>query len=761
MKPSLLEQTTKRRRAWRLPLVTLCSLGHLWLLLGVSGCGPSVTPPTEKKSKEENLQVEAVERLRKASDPSHFRDALRMLNNHLTKHPDAKSAFKLAKGERELLKNAKDGFGLDAGDLEELESTAFTAMDVQHVEFCFQMNEVARSLPLRGLTVPEQAGVCFDWVVRQVALQEHGGELLPPRYVLQRGYGASRERALVLLALLQQVGIDGCLVASSDAQKKPHFWAVGVLESAKDKKNVVYLFDARLGIALPGPGGEGPATLAQVREHPDVLKPLSADDKHRYDVTPEQARDAEVFVVAPLSALAPRLRYLEALLVDRQWADLVAGGKYEQDRVRLAVEPLRLLDKFTKTQTAPVRVWNRAADPNSPIAALRHFLPVDEGGTDKMQRLAWHQDRLLPWVVALSSFDDLPDQALPALRGMLLDPMHKEYIRLPHDYLVRGRFDEAMTRLVRVYDELHLQDLAEADAAARQKQRAEWRERVRTTYINLARAQNAAPARNGQEAPPELRAAQSQVISLWAEDQNLLWFILGKDEQEQKKFERKLLGQLFLEAVAETVGSEASYLKALCWQEKAAREQVRFDRAKRAKKATDEDPLHSWQNVEDLWRKYVEEYPVVAGTLPRKQLPLIHHLNQAGQLRKALAFLSYLGQQMRAVNTARLLRAEALRHAGQRDAALDVLKELTAELTTLEKEIDDPMTNLLRELRASLNERFDRAKGLEGAARLDALGLLENVSRDLAVWEKNAWRDNLNWLRAGALYRAQQWQKRE
>ena len=102
----------------------------------------------------------------------------------------------------------------------------------------------------------------------------------------------------------------------------------------------IYLFDARLGIPLPGPKGEGIATLAQVRAQPAVLQQLGLDAKNPYDVSQDQAQRAEVHVACALSALAPRMRFLQ---------DQLAAT----EKVRLGVDPAALVKKFTEAAQAP------------------------------------------------------------------------------------------------------------------------------------------------------------------------------------------------------------------------------------------------------------------------------------------------------------------------------------------------------------------------------------------------------------------------
>jgi hypothetical protein len=96
---------------------------------------------------------------------------------------------------------------------------------------CLFLRDVAESLRLQGLPpLPERAGerwkdkrdrdlwrrqaeVAFDWVVRQLLLRADRDEgLVPPEYALRAGTGTAEERALLFLALLRQLDLDGCMV---------------------------------------------------------------------------------------------------------------------------------------------------------------------------------------------------------------------------------------------------------------------------------------------------------------------------------------------------------------------------------------------------------------------------------------------------------------------------------------------------------------------------------------------------------------------
>src|SRR5438105_3990466 len=77
----------------------------------------------------------------------------------------------------------------------------------------FLLRDAVRGLNLDELAPLERAQNGFAWVVRQVRLQSGEGPSVPPLPVLRRGWGTARERDFVFLALLDQLGIDGCMIA--------------------------------------------------------------------------------------------------------------------------------------------------------------------------------------------------------------------------------------------------------------------------------------------------------------------------------------------------------------------------------------------------------------------------------------------------------------------------------------------------------------------------------------------------------------------
>ena len=79
--------------------------------------------------------------------------------------------------------------------------------------------------------------------------------MLPPRFVLSRGWGSSLERATVFSEVADLLGIESCMVAvpfGSQDQRGVRYWIPGALIDGQ-----IYLFDSRMGRPIPGPDGRG------------------------------------------------------------------------------------------------------------------------------------------------------------------------------------------------------------------------------------------------------------------------------------------------------------------------------------------------------------------------------------------------------------------------------------------------------------------------------------------------------------------------
>ena len=149
----------------------------------------------------------------------------------------------------------------------------------------------------------------------------------------------------------------------SDEPGEPALWAVGVWIGGE-----IYLFDPRLGLPLPGPQGQGIATLAQVVADDAILRQLDVEGTP-YPVTAADARQAVALIEASPGYLARRMQVLQSRLAGEQ-------------RMVLTIEPSRLAAQLQATGLiADVRIWERPyaarlaqADPENQQRLTRELL---------------------------------------------------------------------------------------------------------------------------------------------------------------------------------------------------------------------------------------------------------------------------------------------------------------------------------------------------------------------------------------------------
>jgi tetratricopeptide (TPR) repeat protein len=159
-----------------------------------------------------------------------------------------------------------------------------------------------------------RATALFDWTVRNIQLEPD--ENAPPRRhwrTLVEGRGTAEERAWVFALLCRQQALDVVMLeipaAEGEQASGPQpFWLPALVLNDQ-----LYLFDTRLGLPIPGPGGEGIATLAEVQQDDALLRQLDVGDA-RYAVNAEAAKKAVARVVASPFELSRRARQLESKL---------------------------------------------------------------------------------------------------------------------------------------------------------------------------------------------------------------------------------------------------------------------------------------------------------------------------------------------------------------------------------------------------------------------------------------------------------------
>jgi hypothetical protein len=554
--------------------------------------GPSIKPPDLGRQTDSSIQS-LLDLMRDSFDYEGFRAAVGQLNVYVENSASDKPPVVTTEERQVLLKQ----YLLDDDELAEVSHTTYTPLDAHYLDLRFLLRDAVRSLKVEQLQPVDRAAATFAWAMRQVRLRDSKADLLPPDFVLRRGWGNARERAIVFIALLEQLGLPACIVALP-GQQGDRFW-VGALI---DKE--IYLFDTRLGVALPGAKPKGIGTLAQVRADPKLLERVGAEHKP-YAVQPNDLAGADLQVAGSLSALAPRMRYLQNLLASTE-------------DIHLAMDPVGVFNQFQTARglPGPVHVWNQQGSWNTPFRVARHFLPADEGGVDRDNRRAGALRALVPEsyypqyllqmfplgadpgdrlyrglfalpFVAFHSQARLPrDLAQSWLPGLFEEKGDKdkkpggpdreqkpkgaeilEHERMPRDLVLRGRYPEATALLVAIKDELQRQKgllQRQKETEGLEEQIRLWCETARQEYAAYYRSKNASPAqRNAAEssAPEVTRNPQD----LWQHAGPVIVLVQGR--------------------AAEPMYRDVVYLLALTKQEQAERALARLEQSRRTGKS--------------------------------------------------------------------------------------------------------------------------------------------------------------------------------
>jgi hypothetical protein len=163
------------------------------------------------------------------------------------------------------------------------------------------------------------AQALFQWVVRSLAPvgdppmvpseASPGSRWFLPGEILLAGRASGPQRAWIFIELLRQAGLEGVMLATPSAgDGPPRPWIPAVVIGGE-----AYLFEPTYGLPVPGPGGDGVATLRQAASDPSILAALSLPERV-YPVSAEDAAGVGVLVVADPWNLAARMARLDSEL---------------------------------------------------------------------------------------------------------------------------------------------------------------------------------------------------------------------------------------------------------------------------------------------------------------------------------------------------------------------------------------------------------------------------------------------------------------
>lgn len=595
------------------------------LLIAIVGC----TKPPTRITGPADTRVVAVDpwpalaaTLRRQSDVGTIRQGL----NQFAADASANSAdVTIPSLPATTLQSLVDRFRPSDTDRREIESKVFTSLDPNYISECIYFRDVVRSLDASGLPLDKQASIGFAWVCRNVYLQQwllgqtQEGIVyappVPPSYVLRRGYGTGHERAYVFMAVLQQMGFDAGFVGVPGREEAPEtaiidnkiakgpFWAVGVLVG-KD----VLLFDPWRGEPLPGPGGKGIGTLAQVKANTDQLKPWLEDKAKPWDVKFDDVKSSTVYLSAPFSALSMRIKLLE----EKCQSDIGVALDFDCDAVA---------NRFAVSLGAPPSFWGPPVKTSTHCytRVLASFLPLEEGGNDRATGALQLYLRLtkiepIPLAVFAPPAELTAKEAATRLQlyfgGWFLE---KFVDPAPREKIQRGQFGEAIKILVE--RELQSTTARERIRVSPQSdpQIREWCQAANKIYDKLSKA------RLSTNRLSELPVAEAAVEEFWKS--------------------RPAAIQAIIDSSIASVGlAESAYLLAVCKHEQAERSQVRFQKAALAgvdkvQQRAFTLAQDSWKVANDAWQRHDAHAAMFAKAMPERTT----HIQQMKQRAATLA----------------------------------------------------------------------------------------------------------------------------
>lgn len=263
---------------------------------------------------------------------------------------------------------------LEPPQMERLLRNSFDVGDGLHLATCFLARDIADRLTQSLRDDLEKAVALFEWTIRNLTIKpESSGIRVSPLFVLVGGTAHETERAWAFMTLLRQVGIDSAILAVRDKSQAEDVylpWAVAVLVAGE-----LHLFDATWGVAIPGPGGKGVATLNQAAGDAAVLAQLDIDSARPYRVHSGDLERVAVYLESTPAYWAPRMHAVQDRLAGVNRVHLTVELQAIAARFRTAVG-MRLRDIELWQLPIDVDELPRKGDPNFRNQLLEAVGPV-------------------------------------------------------------------------------------------------------------------------------------------------------------------------------------------------------------------------------------------------------------------------------------------------------------------------------------------------------------------------------------------------
>ena len=191
---------------------------------------------------------------------------------------------------------------------------AVTARDVRDEEVSAWLAEQESELGIDGVRDLASAFQLFDWVIRNVQIEE-GPETIDgipfsSRFsweALLLGRGDASLRAELFILLCRQARVPAFVLGiEADPVNRP--WVVGAWVADR-----LFLFDPKLGLPLPGEGGRGVVDLQTLLDQPELLQKLDTTEQPYEFEEADLGRLVAMFDGTP-GYLSQRMRAIEDAL---------------------------------------------------------------------------------------------------------------------------------------------------------------------------------------------------------------------------------------------------------------------------------------------------------------------------------------------------------------------------------------------------------------------------------------------------------------
>ena len=103
-------------------------------------------------------------------------------------------------------------------EVAEISQATFSQTDAVYLEECLLIRSAVRSLKI-DVRSPQDRGRIVDWACRMVYVDDRVPWPANPWTTLHAGSGIALSRAYVVLAVWQQLGLDGCLIARQHSRR--------------------------------------------------------------------------------------------------------------------------------------------------------------------------------------------------------------------------------------------------------------------------------------------------------------------------------------------------------------------------------------------------------------------------------------------------------------------------------------------------------------------------------------------------------------